>query len=120
MAENGVELDSVDVVAPLENLTANALVASEGAPLFVGGLKEKGFEIDAVEGAAAELVGLNDGVDIIAGVLLLVLCWLAKGRESEVEEAGLKGLKLDLGFDSLRWDESGAEVEGEALEVDGD
>ena len=87
-------LDSVDVVAPLENLTASALVASEGASLLVGGLNGKRLGIDAVEGAAGEAVGLNEGVEVLGSAPLLEFGWLA---EREEFAAGVKEVKLDLG-----------------------
>lgn len=118
MVEKGVGLNSVDVVAPLENVTANALVASEGASLLVGGLNEKGLGFDANEGAAAEPVGLNNGVEVVASTPLLVLCWLAKKPEVDAEEAGLKEPTLDLGRESvLGWAESGDQVVVEGLKV---
>lgn len=91
-------LDSVDVVAPLENLTARALVASEGASRLVGGLNKKGPEIDAVEGTAAEAVGLNENVEVLGSAPLLEFCWLG---EREEFEAGVKEAKLDLGGESV-------------------
>ena len=91
-------LDSVDVVAPLENLTASALVASEGASLLVGGLNENGPGFDVVEGAAAEAVGLNEGVEVLGSAPLLGFCWLANWKEFE---AGVKEAKLDLGGESV-------------------
>lgn len=98
MAENGVALDSVDVVAPLENLTASALVASEGASLLVGALNKNGPGFDAVEGAAVEAVGLNEGVEVLGSAPLLEFCWLA---ERENFEAGAKGETLGLGGESV-------------------
>ena len=104
------------MVAPLENLTANALVASEGVSLLVVDLKGKGPGFDAVEEAVAEVDGLSDEIEVFAGALLLLLCSLAKRREPDVEEAGLKEAEPDLNGDSVSGlDESGTE---EGLEVD--
>ena len=69
-----MEPDAVDVVAPLENLTAKALVVSEGPSLLVVGMKKKGPGFGAVEGAVAELDGLNNGVERVAGTPVRVSC----------------------------------------------
>ena len=68
-----MELNIVDVVPPLENLTAKALVVSEGVSLLEVDSKEKGPGFGAVEGAAAEPVGLKDGVELVACASLLLL-----------------------------------------------
>ena len=116
-----MEAGAVDVVAPLENAAAKAFVVSEGASLLVIGLTEKGLGFDVVEGAAAEVDGLNDEVELVAGAPLLLLCWLAKRPELDVEEAELKEGKLGLNGDSVSGlDESGAELVEEGLKVDGE
>ena len=115
-----MEVDAVDVVAPLENATAKALVVSEGASLLVLGLEEKGLRSD-VEGAAGEINGLNDEVELVASAPLLEFCWLTKRLDSDVEEAGLEEAKLGLNGDSVSGlDEFGAEVVEDGLKVDGE
>lgn len=121
MAEKSVEAGAVDVVAPLENAAAKALVVSEGASLLVIDLTEKGLGFDVVEGAAAEVDGLNNEVEVVAGAALLLLCWLPKRLEFDVEEAELKEAKLGLNGDSVPGlDESGAKLLEEGLKVDGE
>ena len=120
LVEKGVELDSVDVVAPLENLIAKALVAFEGVSLLVGGLKENKPGFEAVKGATAESVGLKDGVEVVACATSLFFC-LAKRPAFDGEEAGLIEQKLGLGDDSLLgWDDGSAELVEEGLKTDSD
>ena len=116
-----MELDADDVVAPLENLTASALVASEGASLLMIGLKEKRFEFGAVGGSSVKLEGLSDGAEVVNCAPLVMPFWLLKGREFDIEDAGLKEAELELNGDSVSGlDEGRTEVVKEDLEIDGE